>query len=378
MLTTPTPQNGRSRPEEAAAGESRRPEEIPPTTNPSDEDARPTLPPPTTSLDHSETTVKANIQASSERDDIGLDTASLPARFRHSGWCVQRKRVFEALKSSGQPVGRLKAFATCGSFGWLQRSNVMEPTPTGPRYRYRIACHHCKDRLCTPCANARSFLIHQRLSALCQGRSLSFITLTLCGKGEPLHELITRLYKSFRALRSHPIFIDNVMGGAAFLEIKYSDKAQRWHPHLHIIADAKFIEQGWLAKAWHSITKDSFIVDIRRVNNPEEVQRYVTKYASKPLNTSFSNSPDLLEEAIMALKGRRLCTCFYSWYGTALSHAEDEELADDVIDAAGYTNFQPFGEFLEDGLSGQPEVWQIMQDLGREAQLRMLCTPPPN
>ena len=330
-----------------------------------------------TSLDNLETSVTANIPAFSPDGTPVLDQNSTASRFRHSGWRIQRKRVWEGLVRTFQPAGRLKAFATCGSFGWLQRSNIQEPTPDGPRHRFRIACHHCRDRLCVPCANARSRLIHQKLAALTHGQCLTFVTLTLCGRKESLRDLIDRLYKSFRALRAHPLWLDNVHGGAAFLEIKWSDKAQRWHPHLHIVCNAKYIPVGELTQAWRSITKDSFIVDIRRIKNPVQVERYVTKYASKPLNTSFSNSPRLLDEAIMALKGRRLCLCFYAWYGTPLAHAEDEELADDMIDAAGYTNYLPWAEFLNESRDGNPEALQILRDLGCEDRWRMLLHDPP-
>ena len=124
----------------------------------------------------------------------------------------------------------------------------------------------------------------------------SFCTLTLCGKGEKLTDLIDRLYKCFRALRQHPLWTNAVRGGGAFLEVKWIDKFGRWHPHLHCIIDADFMDQGHLSTAWHSITRDSFIVDIRRVRDIKGQQRYVTKYASKPLNTSFSTSPHLLDE----------------------------------------------------------------------------------
>lgn len=334
--------------------------------------------PSPTSLDTQETTVIANISPSSVRDDVLLDTDSLPARFRHSGWRVNRNRVFAALRKTFQPLNRLKAFATCGGGAWLQRSNAFEITPTGCHYRYRIAARHCKDRLCVPCANARSALIREKLHSLIHGKQLLFMTFTLCGKGESLASLVTRLYKSFRALRSHPVFSEKISGGAAFLEIKWSDKAQRWHPHLHVIADGRFIPQDRLSAAWHTITGDSYIVDIQREHRPERVESYVTKYASKPLNSSFLNSPDLLEEAVIALKGRRLCTCFYSWYGTALSRAEDEELADDVIDAQGYTNYLPLHEVLQRALSADPECWEILVEMGHEAKLRTLCTPPPS
>jgi len=205
----------------------------------------------------------------------------------------------------------------------------------------------------------------------------SFITLTLCGKGEPLADLIDRLYKHFRTLRLHPTWDEKVRGGAAFLEVKWSDKAQRWHPHLHIIADADYIPKGELSTVWRTITHDSFIVDIQRVKNPEITGRYVTKYASKPLNTSFANSPALLDEAIKALKGRRLCLTFGTWYGTPLTTAEDDEL--DLADKNDFHCLYPLEDLLRRATNGERDALNVVKLAGIEGIWRAMldATPPP-
>ncbi len=207
---------------------------------------------------------------------------------------------------------------------------------------------------------------------------VSFITLTLSGKNKGLHELIDKLYRSFKALRNHPTWSEKVEGGAAFLEIKYNDKSQRWHPHLHIIAKASYIDQGELSEAWRTITKDSFIVDIRRVRNPEITGRYVTKYASKPLNSSFSNTPALLDESILALKGRRLCMCFGTWFGTPLDLAEDAELADDLIDAGGWTCISTLEHMCERAAAHDEEAKRYLVACNAFERFYIAqATPPP-
>jgi hypothetical protein len=202
------------------------------------------------------------------------------------------------------------------------------------------------------CGNHRSHKIRDALALQIGKGPVSFITLTLCGKGEPLNALVDRLFKHFRALRLHPTWAEKVRGGAAFLEIKWSDKAKRWHPHLHIIADASYVPKYELSDAWRSISKDSFIVDIKRVNEAKGAVGYVAKYASKPMDSTIVLSPDRLDEAMVALKGRRLCLCFGTWFGTPLSAAEDEELADDLIDAAGYERVEPLWVIFENATAG--------------------------
>lgn len=329
---------------------------------------------PVTSLDTTETSVRANVEAflnapPEQQQDWKptLCEEMQCIRFRHSGWWPMRRRIFAALERTNQTRSRLCAFGSCGAGAWIEQSSE-DPT------RYRVKHSHCHDRLCTPCANARSFNLSQALLHLIEGKPHTFITLTLCGKGEGLSELIDRLYKHFRALRLHPTWSEKVRGGAAFLEVKWSDKAQRWHPHLHIICDAGFIHQGELSSVWRGITKDSFIVDIRKVRDSGVSARYVTKYASKPLNASFSNTPKLLDEAIVALKGRRLCLCFGTWYGTALDALEDTDLADDLIDTGAWHSVGSLEETLILASHADAIALAILRSLDIESKWRQSLT----
>lgn len=243
-------------------------------------------------------------------------------RFVHSGWAWLRNRVRRALFHTSQTVSRVTAFDECCTTVSVFQ-NADDPA------QFAIRCNRCHDRLCMPCAAKKSLQVREALMSQIEGKPHTFITLTLSGKNEELTELIDRLYKHFRALRLHPTWADNVRGGAAFLEIKWSEKAKRWHPHLHIVADADFIPQADLSDAWRSITRDSWIVDIRRISDQGKVAAYVTKYASKPLNMTFARDPNLLQQAVMAIKGRRLCLCFGTWYGTPLTYVEDADLDED-------------------------------------------------
>ena len=155
--------------------------------------------------------------------------------------------------------------------------------------------------------------------------NISFLTLTLADADKPLSELIDKLLASFRKLRQWPTWKRRVVGGVAFLEIKWSDAKQRWHPHIHAIMDSAYIPQADIADRWKLITATSFIVHIKRPRNAETVIRYVTKYGSKPLNQSFVNNAERLDEAIAALKGRHLCTAFGDWRGWCLTDDDEHQ-----------------------------------------------------
>jgi hypothetical protein len=275
--------------------------------------------------------------------------------FRHGGWEDIRSLVRASLYRCGETPNRIESFDLCGACAWIEQSEL-------DATQFRLRSSYCHDRLCTPCANERSARLRDALAATMGTKGHTFITLTLCGKNEKLVDLVDRLYKSFRYLRAGKLWSEAVTGGAAFLEIKWNDKASRWHPHLHIICQSAFMPQGELSTAWHSITKDSYIVDIRLVKNPREAATYVAKYASKPLNMTFARSPDLLDEATLALKGRRLCLTFGTWYGTPLDSAEDEPLADD-LDFVNWRNIGGLYELHRKAEAGDPLAMQAMSAL---------------
>lgn len=237
--------------------------------------------------------------------------------FRHSGWQPTRKRVREALMSPNNTLARLEAFERCGSDAWVLRSK------TDPD-RLTIVASNCHDRFCLPCSQDRAALIKSNLLAILRAKqppqgeprqyNLRFVTLTILTRpDDDLRESITNLYTWFKALRSTMFWKRCVTGGAAFCEIKWMPLTQRWHPHLHVFTEGSWIEQDDLREEWRRITKTSHIVHVRDLENDRKAANYVAKYASKPLGNSFSDSVERIAEAIDALRGRKLCSCFGSW-----------------------------------------------------------------
>ena len=259
---------------------------------------------PLSFLDPEETNVRSPQEGSTS--DVRKLPCTLELTFRHSHWQRHRQAIYNALRDNYTPAARLERFAFCGSGAWVYRTTGDLPT-------YRVAGSNCHDRFCLPCQTARAEQLAAVLHSQLPDEALSFITLTIRRSTRPLHEQLTHLTASFRKLRSSKLWKSAVEGGVAFMEVKVSKDHQSWHPHLHIIAQARYIPQSDLAQNWHRITGDSYIVDIRRIDDHDKVRRYVTKYASKPLSYAPTNDPERLREAIHALRGRRLCFCFGSW-----------------------------------------------------------------
>ena len=294
--------------------------------------------------------LQTSAQDTNEINILAFDdraTEPVPS-FIHSGWAGPRRKIFQCLQTIEAPGNRLDRFARCGSEAWGYQ-NRRDPKIV------RVISNHCGDRLCSVCGNLRSWKLRKALHPRIMegGRPPLFITLTLAGlPQEGLRAKIDRLLLGFRELRRLTEWKKKIKGGAAFLEIKYNDKSKRWHPHLHIMAEGKFLDVYWLCRVWHAITGDSFKCDIRRCTSAKDGANYVGKYASKPINTSFTNDPNLLQEAILAFRGRRLCLCFGSWYKTPLNGADDDDLKEQGSDDEDWISIGELGSIFraaEDG-----------------------------
>lgn len=203
------------------------------------------------------------------------------------------------------PTRRVQHFADCGSALWLTKDGTV----------LGLSCNKCHDRLCLPCQKERQSAVIEgiMLRMIDAPATCRFITLTLKHSDAALTVQLERLISCFKALRKHKAALPALAGGAWFIEVKLSKDKARWHPHLHIIAEGQFIHSRDLSKAWYEVTGDSYITDIRAINDVRERAIYVTKYATKPLANEVTLIPAKLDEFVGAIKGKRLYQCFGAW-----------------------------------------------------------------
>jgi hypothetical protein len=154
----------------------------------------------------------------------------------------------------------------------------------------------------------------------------------------------------------------------AFCEVVWFPKTERWHPHLHILSDGRYIAKEALRKAWLKATGDSFIVDVRKVTSAERAAHYVTKYASKPHDASIWREPRRLDEAILAMKGRRLCLTYGTWRGVKLT---------EVPEPGVWTPVAPLADLIRQARTGDPAATQILSRL-HGTILPDDCRAPPD
>lgn len=237
--------------------------------------------------------------------------------FRHSGWASTRLRIQNAFFRTLQSSNRVARFNECGCHVRVYRA-VNDPD------KLRLSGNYCRDRFCVPCARTKALKIARNLADHTEGRDMRFITLTIKSTTEDLPELIDHLYKSFRRLRANPGWKRHVLGSAAFLEIKYNSELQRWHPHLHILAEGIYYEQGDLSAQWYDASRGSTHVYIEDAGSHGQRVRYCAKYAGKAICGSIIRDPVLLDLAIRAVHRRRVCLTTGSFRGYPLLRTDDD------------------------------------------------------
>jgi hypothetical protein len=244
-------------------------------------------------------------------------------------------------------VSRLDAWDGCGRDAWVL-------TSPEPPERFKVVSSTCKDRFCLPCAASRSNRIARRLRDRIDGQGVSFLTLTLRDNDQPLAGLLDKLIASFRVLRQDNRWKITVAGGVSFIELKFNAEKQRWHPHVHAIMEAAWIDRNYLSKRWLEITGTSWRVDIKRAENTDHVIRYLCQYGAKPLHHGFIDDPDRLDEAIATLKGRHLCTVFGRWRDWRLTDHDQHEQ---------WERIDTLRNLIRRERRGDPEATAIMEQL---------------
>jgi len=171
----------------------------------------------------------------------------------------------------------------------------------------RIATNNCRLRWCPICSGALSkFRSSSIKDWLSHQHQTKFATFTLKHSAAGLDHQLKWIYYYFRQLRKTKFFRRICRGGIWFFQVKRSSKDGCWHPHLHCLLNAQFIDHDRLSELWKKITKGSYIVDIRAIRDENDVSDYVARYSSRPAFLSDFTHSDRIE-IVSALHGKRLC-----------------------------------------------------------------------
>ena len=270
----------------------------------------PERPAPLTSLDSREFNVESRVDKKwktienwsplTGKPPAILDNTRQLARFCR--WPEYRKLMHEVLWRFEPVRSRWQNFASCGEHAWVYRNRS-----TG---KHRLHVESCNLRCCPACRSfAQQKFIHKAEHAFgnIEPRFLKFCTFTLKHSDLDLRDQLAHLRSSLRRLRQRAVWKNCVKYGYAVIEVKWSRKTERWHPHVHCILKSHYIPHEVLKRNWAEVTGDSIIVDIRAVKSGNEAARYLAKYIGKPAPVhNLPNKIDRIREYYFALRGAKM------------------------------------------------------------------------
>lgn len=159
------------------------------------------------------------------------------------------------------------------------------------------------------------------------------VTLTV-KDGPDLAERFKHLQDSQRELwkrkhRARGSVLDGVAAAVWSYEVKRGKGSGLWHPHLHMVAMAEHQPDAFeLAVEWRNITGDSFIVDVRPIDQDDpasgflEVFKYALKFSDMEVEDTF--------HAFKVLQGLRLVASAGLFRGIEIPDSLLDEPLDDL------------------------------------------------
>lgn len=243
-----------------------------------------------------------------EQEGAGIE--ALPRRVSRYG--EAKKRALEVSDYIEQQGDLLLSHRVRGCGDYL----VFRHYFTVDQVRLHGARLCCKHLLCALCAIRRgskalqAYLPRYEVIRAAKPLLRPFLVTLTVKDGPDLLERFNHLQKCQHELwkqthRGRGSVFDGVEAAVWSYEVKKGTGSGEWHPHLHMVALAdEPPNQDWLSREWHEITGDSFIVDVRPIDQADPASGFIEvfKYALK-----FSTmQPAEIFAAFQLLRGRRL------------------------------------------------------------------------
>lgn len=180
------------------------------------------------------------------------------------------------------------------------------------------------------------------------------VTLTV-KNGDELRERFTHLAASLRYMhklrhlnRGHEV----CKARSAVWSYEFTQRGRGWHPHAHAVWLCHQAPDAFkLSQEWKGITGDSYIVDVRPMDEADPVAAFleVFKYALK-----FSDlaDPDRLH-AYKTLKGKRLQDSFGALRGLDVEPSDSDELLEELPYIERMFSFVQGVGYVETGTTGE-------------------------
>jgi hypothetical protein len=114
-------------------------------------------------------------------------------------------------------------------------------------------------------------------------QSFKFITLTQKWReGASIKDMLDLIQKNFKKLRNRKSWSKTITTG--YFVASYEISEDMTNIHVHIVALGRYWDVYNLSDQWLSITKDSYIVDVRSITSFEDAVNEIAKYIVKDTN----------------------------------------------------------------------------------------------
>ena len=263
----------------------------------------------------------------------GFRKADLSARLERYGNARENALAFRDFLLTVDEVRLAKALGDCGNYATFREYFTVG------QIRLSKFCTCKKHLICPLCAirrGAKALRVYlAKVQALIASDALlrPFLVTVTVKNGPDLGERFKHLSSSLRQYhrrRSRARQSGEVLkASSAVWTYEFTNKGNGWHPHVHAIwlcRHAPDVVQ--LSKEWHSLTGDSWVVDVRPVDMSDPVGGFceVFKYALK-----FATLADEHRlAAFYALRGKRLQDSFGDLRGLDVEPGDSDELLDDL------------------------------------------------
>lgn len=241
----------------------------------------------------------------------------LPTKFKPKA-LTRYASLFHSMKhlsTKELPLGKqFDRLAQCHADWLVLRKNSDDSLAARP--------YCCGVRLCPLCSGYRGskarLSIEDKVDRM---RNRMLWTFTIRSTEERLDTLHKKLTGWFARLRRTEIWKHYTRGCVWVFEFTLNIQTDKWHPHLHVIVDTRFLPFHALQDSWRKITGGSHSINFRGSRGTVDATNYIVKYITKPASASRW-SIWRLAEFLCVMRGKRL----YGSTGTAFGLSDGEKL----------------------------------------------------
>jgi hypothetical protein len=200
---------------------------------------------------------------------------------------------------------------------WCSRTVLQEGDKLKSRY--------CNQRWCLVCNRIRTAkLINGYLPSINKLNEPQFVTLTRqTVKAEHLYDTIQEMQANFVKVKDRLRKQGIKLIGIRKLEVKYNEKADTYHPHLHCIMEGKLASQIFVSEWVSCYSEDVCNIkgqDVRKADKNAPIELF--KYFTKLLTDSGQFYPKQMDFIFQTVKGKRT----FQPFGGIKKQSEDIEI----------------------------------------------------